>query len=462
MEIDSGVFRNIFAKTIKTGSYKKVKFSRKTSEGNLLAANTHFIAFPWETEGCIAILNAKQFSVCKEVNQPLLRGHKDFIYDLKFSPFYTDLLASTSDDATVRLWRIPEEGITEDRKVEDQAYTGHSLRPAFVEFHPLADDVIASASLDNTLQIWNMRKSEQYTTLDIDKEPWSLDWNEGGTLIGVTTKDRHVKLFDPRANKSVFSTVIQTKAKPCKMIWVGENNFASIGFSNTNSRELKYWDIRMEKDTPVEIVKIDDNSATMKPFYDHESKLLYVTGKSEVTIHTFDFNYEKIKHTLNYQPKERSQEITMCDRKVIDYDNCEIDKFIKLTPNNELVYESFYVFRRVYKYDPILYPKVPNGEACMTYEEWIEGANKEPLMEEITQRNKGYTTKDYNFEKQEIKEAQLRPDELLMRLKDKLSSLKVGITSFEGSIRLYEGNLEAEQEKSRELDEKIAKLTAEL
>lgn len=454
------MFRNIFAKSFDK-RYKRIHFSRKTSEGNLLAANTHFIAFPWETAGSIAILDAKNYIECKDVNQPLILGHKDNIFDLKFSPFYTDLLASTSDDAFVKLWKIPEEGLKENKTVEDQIYSGHSLRPCFVEFHPLADDVIASASLDNTLQIWNMIKSEQYVTLEIGKEPWSLDWNEGGSLIGVSTKDKFAKIFDPRTNKSVFTTLIQNKPRPFKMIWVGQNNFASTGFSKTGARELKHWDIRMDKDTPLETIKIDENSGIIKPFYDHESKLLYITGKAETTIHVFDFNYDKIQHTLKFQPKDRAQEIVMCDRKAVNYDSCEIDKFIKLTPNNELLYDSFYVFRKVYQYDPILYPKVPNGEACMTFEEWTEGANKEPLMEEITERNKGYTTKDYNFEKQVAKEVQLRPEELLEQLKNKLESLQVGIIAMNGSIGLYQGNIETEENRARQLDEKIAKLLAE-
>lgn len=457
---DRGVYRNIFAKTLKN-KYTRINLSHKSSEGSLIAANTHFIALAWEKgKGSIAILDAKKDTECS-INQKLIVGHEGNVYDLKFSPFYTDLLASTSDDTTVKLWKIPEEGLKEDKTVEDQVYRGHSIRPCFVEFHPLADDVMASASLDSTLQIWNMIKSEKYTSFQIEKEPQSLDWNEGGSLVGVSTKDRYVQIFDPRTNKLVYSTLIYKKPKPSKFIWVGQNNFCSVGFSNTNYRELKHWDIRMDKETPVEAIKIDENSGIMTPFYDHESKILYITGKAEKFIHTFDFNYEKIKHTFNYQPKDAGIITTMVDRKGVNYNDCEIDKFIKVTKDNSLVYESFYVFRKKYEYDPILYPKVPNGEPCMTYEEWIEGGNKEPIMEEITQRNTNYTTKAYNFDKPEEKEIDLKPEELLRKLQQKLDSLETGITAMKGSISLSLNNLAFEEERAEKLDKRLAKLLKE-
>lgn len=51
-----------------------------------------------------------------EADVPLIRGHAGPVVDFDFSPFNDNLLATASEDGTVKLWVIPEDGITEDVK----------------------------------------------------------------------------------------------------------------------------------------------------------------------------------------------------------------------------------------------------------------------------------------------------------------------------------------------------------
>lgn len=50
---------------------------------------------------------------------PLIKGHSGPVVDFDFSPFNDNLLATASEDGTVKLWVIPEEGITKDVKEWD-------------------------------------------------------------------------------------------------------------------------------------------------------------------------------------------------------------------------------------------------------------------------------------------------------------------------------------------------------
>lgn len=50
---------------------------------------------------------------------PLIKGHSGPVVDFDFSPFNDNLLATASEDGTVKLWVIPEDGITQDVKEWD-------------------------------------------------------------------------------------------------------------------------------------------------------------------------------------------------------------------------------------------------------------------------------------------------------------------------------------------------------
>jgi len=50
-----------------------------------------------------------------------LTGHAGAILDLQFSPFHNNILASGGADATVKIWRFPEEGLVEKESKDFKA-----------------------------------------------------------------------------------------------------------------------------------------------------------------------------------------------------------------------------------------------------------------------------------------------------------------------------------------------------
>lgn len=47
-----------------------------------------------------------------DINHPKVSGHKNPILDLAFNPFNENMIASASEDCTVKLWLIPDGGFT--------------------------------------------------------------------------------------------------------------------------------------------------------------------------------------------------------------------------------------------------------------------------------------------------------------------------------------------------------------
>jgi coronin-2 len=104
--------------------YEDVKPCEITTEGRTIDCNTHFLGVSWASTGGskVAILDATKPQRVDQ-NQKYITGHQGAVCDVKFSPFQTNLLATCSDDATVRVWELEKEGLTKDLSVETQKYS---------------------------------------------------------------------------------------------------------------------------------------------------------------------------------------------------------------------------------------------------------------------------------------------------------------------------------------------------
>jgi len=72
-----------------------------------------FTAIPWKSAGggTIVVMKANEYKRF-EADIALIKGHAGPINDFEFSPFNDSLLATASEDGTIKLWVIPEEGVT--------------------------------------------------------------------------------------------------------------------------------------------------------------------------------------------------------------------------------------------------------------------------------------------------------------------------------------------------------------
>ena len=254
------MYRNLFGEEYRY-KYHHIDLCKANTDGNKMAINNKFMALTWDYDrGGIAIFDPNEYSYGKP-DQKLIKGHTGKIFDIKFSPFRTDLLASASDDCTVKLWQIPKEGLTQDLKTDSQTFLGHKRKVCLVDFNKHAADVIASASVDSTVQVWNMIKAETYATCQITGNPTSLEWNYNGSLIGATDSDKNINIFDPRANTVIMKHKV-SDGRSAKFVWSGENTFAYVGINKKNEREFKNFDIRNTgENTELFQVKIDDKMA---------------------------------------------------------------------------------------------------------------------------------------------------------------------------------------------------------
>lgn len=82
-----------------------------------------------------------------ERDAPLVAGHTGSVLDIQWCPHNDDLIASGSEDCTVKVWQIPEGGLLPKTNLTTPVadLVCHQRRVGLVVWHPTAEHVLLSA-----------------------------------------------------------------------------------------------------------------------------------------------------------------------------------------------------------------------------------------------------------------------------------------------------------------------------
>jgi len=118
-----------------------------------------------------------------------------------------------------------------------------------------------------------------------------------------------------------------------KMLFMGNtDNFLVTGFSKTNERQIRVYDMRnIEK--PIQTIGIDNSSSTQQPYYDHDSGLLFCAGRGESTVKYFEFINGAFKKASEFTTSEPSKSSIFLQKRFVNYNKCELATMLKLTKN---------------------------------------------------------------------------------------------------------------------------------
>ncbi len=183
------------------------------------------------------------------------------------------------------------------------------------------------------MQVWNILNSNTIAKFNCGEGVFGSDWNHNGSLLGVTTKEKLIKIFDPRKTDSIHTIQGFEGNKTQKMLFMGNSDyFLATGFSKANDREVRVFDLRsVEK--PVQVLRVDNNSATLQPYYDADSGLLFLAGRGESTVKYFEFSNGTFKKANEFSTAEPSKSSAFLQKRYVNYNKCELATMIKVTKN---------------------------------------------------------------------------------------------------------------------------------
>ena len=118
----------------------------------------------------------------------------------------------------------------------------------------------------------------------------------------------------------------------------------------------------------------------------------------------------------------------MFERKCLDYNRNEIDRFARYVNSQKVYYVSFTIARRNPGFDHTLFPPVSSGEPTLSYDQWAGGENGEPIKKEINTIENKFVSKVENFVKQEVKQETSKSSE------DKIKELEAKLAEMQSKL----------------------------
>lgn len=372
-------FRHVFAETVKPElHYSDLDLSPVTGDHNYVKGNSKY--FSIATRGGGGPVQVIPYSAVGKLPRgfPTLNGHSAAVYDTAWNPFNDGILATGSDDTTVKLWSIPDGGLTESLRESAQTLSGHGKPVALLQWHPLASNVLASAGKDPSVKLWDVEKGTAHATLEgFGGLVQDLAFSYDGKLLLTSTKDKLAKVHDPRAATSVVSEWTPHEGgKAFKALFLGDRGqIFTVGFTKQSKREFKLWDVKNTAE-PLTTVEIDQAAGVMMPFYDDDTRMLYLTGKGDGNIRYYEFVDEApyVYPLAEHRTNVSTRGCDMLPKTACNVMKCEIARFIKLT-GDTVEPISFIVPRKSESFQDDIFPDTAAGVPSMTAEAWFGGAN---------------------------------------------------------------------------------------
>ncbi|XP_078070143.1 coronin-2B-like isoform X2 [Mustelus asterias] len=386
----SSKFRHVYGKAAtKENCYDGVPITKSVQDNYFCSVNPKFIAVVTECAGggAFYIIPIGQTGKIDPL-QPKVCGHKANVLDIKWSPFDDYIIASSSEDSTIKIWEIPKCGVLKNITNSKLDLQAHSRRVGLIEWHPTAKDILFSAGYDYRVMIWNLNSGEQLIQnpvkiLDCHKDVvLSMSFNTDGSRLVTSCKDKKMRIINSHTGKVLQETNSKLH-RANKVLYLGNLNMViSAGFSKWNNRQIALWD-QDDLSAPLREEDLDGSLGVLFPFYDADTQMLYLAGKGEGNIRYYELSSEKpyLHFLMDFRSSLPQKGMGIMPKRGLDVSICEVFRFYKLVTIKSLIEPvSMIVPRRSESYQDDIYPMTAGAQPAMTAQEWLNGVNKDPIF----------------------------------------------------------------------------------
>jgi len=435
--VRSSKFRHVFGTPAKKeNTFDGVKVSRSAWDSNKVKANPKYCAIAWEAAGggSFACINLENTGKIK-ADHPLISGHKGPVLDFDFHPFNDDLIASASEDTTVKIWGIPQGGLTTSLTTPLQTLDTHKRKAGTCDFHPSANNILATSGTEPCLKVWDIEKGAEISSVE---GQWgdiiqSVSWNTEGSLLATSSKDKKLRVIDPRAGLVAHEFEAHLGPKGFRSLYLSKptERIFSVGFSKTSERQYALWDTKNLSE-PLTMVGIDNAAGLLMPFYDNDTGVLYLAGKGDGNIRYFEVTDEApyIFYLSEYKSATAQNGMGYLPKRACDVGSCEIARLFKAT-TNMVEPIAFCVPRKGGQFQDDLYPDTASNIPALSSDEWKSGQNAAPKMMSMAPgADKSTTTAAFKVSSSGGELDQLRAR--IAELEDELKQKDAKIAQLEG------------------------------
>jgi WD40 repeat protein len=444
--VRSSKFRHVFGTVAKREDcYDELKVTRTAWDSNYCAGNPLYVGVVLEAGGGGSFMVLPWKATGKvDAKTPMITGHKGPVLDIDFNPFNDNLVASASEDCTGKIWGIPEGGLKENMTEPLQTLNGHRRKVGTVKFSPTANNILATTSTDYSVKIWDIEKGKDVLSVDAQHTDiiQSGEWNRNGSLFATSCKDKKLRVLDPRSNRVAAETEGHQGVKGSRVVFLGMERLFSVGFTKTSEREFAIWDPR-NLSARLASQSVDSASGLLMPFYDEDTRVLFLGGKGDGNIRYYEVVDEDpyIYYLAEFKSNTPQRGLSMVPKRAVSTSDCEIVKMLKVGPKL-LEPISFQVPRKSDIFQDDIFPDCFSGEPALTADEWLSGKNAEPktmsLAPGFVQKK---TVVEFNPDKQtapkELSEKELREEN--EKLQKRVAYLEAELIKRDAKIKELSG-----------------------
>ncbi|KOX68216.1 Coronin-2B [Melipona quadrifasciata] len=375
--VRSSKFRHVYGVPAKREKcYDNIKITKNAHDSQFCAVNPKFLAVTGRLD----------------FNASRVTGHTGPVLDIKWNPFNDNIIASCSDDCTIKLWHIPDGGLSRNLTEWLVELQGHKRRVAYIEWHPVAENVLFSAGFDHLVIVWDINKGEAVNV--IDRHPdviYSISLNRDGSLLATTCKDKKLRVFEPRSGIVVSSNstdhqqegICHAGTKASKVVFLGgSGRLLTTGFSRHSDRQYAIWS-QHDLNVPLTCETIDSSSGVVFPYYDNDTNMVYLAGKGDGNIRYYEIvNEAPWMHYLSQFISGNPQRgLGVMPKRGVNTAICEVFRFYKLHATRGMCEPiSMIVPRKSDQFQEDLYPDTIGTCPALSARDWISGMNSPPIL----------------------------------------------------------------------------------
>ncbi|XP_075035531.1 mitochondrial import inner membrane translocase subunit TIM16 isoform X1 [Mixophyes fleayi] len=346
------------------------------SNGNNIKSGHSWIVYNTDSSGVLGITSL-QVEQGEKRTSSRLHCHSDVVTDFAFSPFDDRLLVTGSADQTVKLWHVSEAGEVGD-PTGILTVEGGAVKA--LQFHPSADALLVSTT-NKTAQIWDLSRETALAALDDHGDQvQSICWSQDGVLIGTSSKDKRLRIFDVRkSSEAIQDAQGHDNNKDSRVVWTNsDNHLITSGFNQVRERELLLWDLR-NFSRPVTSFSLDASSGLLIPLYDADTGLLILAAQGEGTMYCMEVNTESHSFAQLSQcvTEQQTRGLALVPKLCLDVMSCELLRLLQLS-DRFIIPISYTVPRKaVQDLQTDLYPDTASCTAALSTQSWWAGDNKQ-------------------------------------------------------------------------------------
>lgn len=359
---------------------KDLAIGSYNSCGNYIDASAKFMAFNWDTHGAaLAILPLDAQGRQERSQVPRINAHSEMVTDFAFSPHDDGVIASGSQDGTVKVFRVPSD-LFSGNPMETNMDTPlvslpeQARRIETVSWHPTADLVLASSS-GTSINVWDLATSASLYSWD-GHEDWvqGTDWQRCGGLLASQCKDKMLRVFDPRTGGGPTQEIASHDGmKDSKVVWVGEQRIMTSGFSGDRARQLLLRDLRNPKVVQNEL-NLDVSSGILIPLYDPDTNMVILAGKGDRYMQFVEVteSHPWFVPGLRYTG-EQTKGACILPKRAMDVMKGEVVRVLQLA-DSSIVPVPWIVPRKTYRdFHADIFPDTASAEPLMGPGGWASG-----------------------------------------------------------------------------------------